>query len=92
MRVVGTRSGDAAGSTAMIKLNPTERAAAIGREHRDAYVFEFGRGPVLGETDDLVKNGVAEMWQRVQYLDKDAAFPECRLSYLKALFATEDVT
>jgi hypothetical protein len=92
MRVAGTRAGDSAGSTTMIKLTPAERAAAIGREHREAYVFEHGRDPVLGEVGDLDKDGMAEMWQRVEYLDKDAKFPECRLAYLKALFGTEDVT
>jgi hypothetical protein len=76
----------------------TERAKAIGERDRDVYLAEFGGEPAVGEVGDWDATGVSEMWCDVSRDLDDVTAPEaqdtyreCRVAYLKALFATEDV-
>jgi hypothetical protein len=80
------------------EIKAIERAAEIGREHREAFVEEFGADPVVGEIGDWDATGWAEAWRELsrdldgpadpEYQDRYAAG---RAAYLKALFATEAV-
>lgn len=78
-----------------ITTSAIERAKVIGEEHRAAFISEFGKPPVVGKIGDWDATSWTEAWilinREFDGLEHDESYQECRLAYLKTLFASKDV-